>query len=163
MIYHHNKSIKELLTKIKIWIRSESDIFSGSYQENPHDMVSCTEATKGRLMNYYRKIQTERYDFHVRDERTVVLRSMVGRTTMRNQHIQTLYNLYAMPSSSGESLVSFLYRKRYLYFITKVNDHSPPNLFSSHACTCPEFSNMARASMSHLCWSQSVLFLFLPN
>ena len=102
-------------------------------------MVLRTEATKGRLMNYYRKIQTERYDFHVRDERTVVLRSMVGRTTMRNQDIQTLYNLHTMPSSSEESLVSFLYRKRYLYVITKVNDHSPPNLFSSYACTCPEF------------------------
>lgn len=58
---------------------------------------------------------------------------------IRNQDIQTLCNLHAMPSSPEESLVSFLHRERCLHVIAKVNDHSPPNLFSSHACACPEF------------------------
>ena len=102
-------------------------------------MVSCAEATKSRLQDYCRKVQTERCDFHVRDERVIVLRSMVGQTTMRNHPIQVLCNLYMMPTSSEEPLISFLYRKRYLHVITKVNNNSPPNLLSSHACTCPEF------------------------
>ena len=132
-------TIGKFLHELKTWTRSESDLFFGSHQPNPHDVVSCAKATKSRLQDYHRKVQTERCDFHVRDKGTVALRSMVGRTTMRNHPIQVLHNLHMMLTSSEEPLISFLYRKRYLHMITKVNNNSPPNLLSSHACTCPEF------------------------
>ena len=35
---HMNMSIEKFLHELKIWIRSESDLFFGSYQPNPHDM-----------------------------------------------------------------------------------------------------------------------------
>ena len=75
---------------------------------------------------------------------------------MRHYPLQVLCNLCMMPSTTEESLISFLYRKRYLCAIKKVNNNSPPNLFSSYTCTCPEF-------MKHGACKHVISFLVLQR
>ena len=122
----------EFLNEFKDWIESESDLHYGQFYSDPYDLREATEGTKRRIIDYWHKVQTERYSFEpVRDSRMIILRSRIGRTEKANVTLINLFNLYMAPTTDNESLHQFLYRKQLCHIIEKADRYSDGRLLSS--------------------------------
>ena len=69
------------LCQLKTWIESESKLHYGKFKHNPHALHEGTDSTKRRIVEYWRKIQMERYGFETGAAGKIILRSKIGRTT----------------------------------------------------------------------------------
>ena len=123
-----------------MWIESESKLHYGKFKHNPHASQEGTDAAKRRIVEYWRKVQTEKCGFETGGPAgKITMRSKIGRTSKSTAPIPTLHNEFMRPATPEETLHQFLYRKQLCHIIEKEHHTSDERLLSSHVCSYPEF------------------------
>ena len=134
----------------------------GLGDNNPNALHVGADSAKRRIVEYWRKAQTERHGFETGGPAgKIILRSKIGRTTKLTVPLNSLYHEYMRPTTSDETLHQFLYRKQLCHIIEKEHHASDERLLSSHVCSCPQF--MQCKTCKHvLAYMVSKNFMFVP-